>query len=327
MLHKSVIVLPTLLAACGASAASDLPDSGECRPLTLHESVDRAAPWQGTVFTIVMENKRRDEILGNPKAPYLNQLAAQGAVAAGFHNPPGLHPSEPNYIWMVSGRTFGIKDDRDPTGKTTIRSSSHLVDQIEAAGLDWRSYQESMGEPCGIRSHGRYVAKHDPFVYFADVNGWDGRQFQPSTRCQDHVVDYTELDADLKAGTVPEYVFVTPNLDNDMHDGSIARGDAWLAREVPKIMASDAYQSGGVLFVTWDEGSGGNDDAPFIVVGPNVKPGFVSQTYYHHGSYLKTVQAILGVEPLPCVDDPAAVPTMDDLFSVPLPPPPVPASS
>ena len=36
---------------------------------------------------------------------------------------------------------------------------------------------------------------------------------------------------------------------DDMHDGSVAQGDAWLAREVPKILASDAFNNGGVLFL------------------------------------------------------------------------------
>ena len=82
------------------------------------------------------------------------------------------------------------------------------------------------------------------------------RPFSPSARCTEHVVDYSQLDADLAAGSVPEYVFITPNLTNDMHDGSIAQGDAWLAREVPKILASDRFKQGGVLFLLWDEGSG-----------------------------------------------------------------------
>ena len=55
---------------------------------------------------------------------------------------------------------------------------------------------------------------------------------------------------------MPKYVFITPNLDDDMHDGSIAQGDAWLAQQVPKIMATDAYKHSGVIFLLWDEGSG-----------------------------------------------------------------------
>jgi phospholipase C len=219
---------------------------------------------------------------------------------------------------MVAGQNFGILNDDDPSARQTIDSTSHLVDQIEAAGLTWKSYQESMGEPCGLTSHGLYAAKHNPFVYFNDVNGWDGTSFQPSARCNTHVVDYSQLDADIAAGQVPTYVFITPNMINDMHDGTVADGDAWLAREVPKILATDAYKHGGVLFLTWDEGTSQTDDPPFIAVSPNAKPGFVSQTEHNTSSFLKTVQAMLGVEVLPCSLQPDAVSRMDELFTVPM---------
>jgi hypothetical protein len=134
------------------------------------------------------------------------------------------------------------------------------------------------------------------------------------------VVDYSQLDADLAGNAVPDYVFITPNLDHDMHDGSVADGDAWLSREVPKLLASDAFKRGGVLFLLWDEGGGtpASDDPPFIAISPHSRAGFVSQTDYDTSSFLKTVQAVLGVDALPCDDGADSVATMDDLFSVPL---------
>ncbi|HEY0255618.1 MAG TPA: alkaline phosphatase family protein [Kofleriaceae bacterium] len=274
--------------------------------------------FSGTVFTIALENHSRSQIFGNRHAPFINRLAREGAVAAGYHD-PYVHPSEANYLWMVSGQNFGVLDDEDPAVHS-LESTTHLADQIELAGLTWRSYQESMGAPCGLRSHGRYAAKHDPFVYFNDVNGWDGSTFQPSQRCNDHVVDYTVLDRDLAAGTVAKYVFITPNLDHDMHDGSVADGDAWLAHEVPKILASDAYKHGGVLFILWDEGGGtpARDDPPFIVMSPNAREGYVSKLDYDTSSYLKTVESVLGLGMLPCENMRIGVRSMDDLFGKPI---------
>jgi acid phosphatase len=157
-------------------------------------------------------------------------------------------------------------------------------------------------------------------VFFNDINGWDGTQFQPSQRCIDHVVDYAEFDADIAAGTIPNYVFITPNLDNDMHDGSIADGDAWLAREVPKILATPAFTNGGVLFLLWDEGSGRpvRDDPPFIAISPNVNVGMKSYVEYDTSSYLKTVQTALGLSALPCDVGAESVDTMEELFSTPM---------
>lgn len=312
----------TFLSTAGAPGCASPNTSGntiaECRALA--STTTRAAPpaaWGGTVFTVVMENHDRTEILGNPQAPYINDLAGRGAVAAGYHD-SYVHPSEPNYIWMVAGQNFGILNDDDPRPASSIPSGSHLVDQIEAAGLTWKTYQEGMGEPCGLHSHGRYAVKHNPFAYFSDINGSDGVTFQPSARCTEHMVDYSVLDADLAAGTVPNYVFITPDMVHDMHDGSVATGDAWLATELPKIFASPAYQQGGVLFLLWDEGSGQSDEPPFIVASPNARAGFVSQADYDTSSYLKTVQAMLGLDALPCGTQPDQVATMDDLFTAPL---------
>jgi len=312
-----VAVMAAAVIALGGCAPNTSGSTvAECRSLSATPA-QRPAGWSGTVFTIVMENHDRSQIVGDANAPYINSLVAGGAEAAGYHD-SYVHPSEPNYIWMVAGENFGILNDDDPHPGQTIASTSHLANQIERAGLTWKTYQEDMGAGCGLKSHGPYAVKHNPFAYFSDINGWNGSTFQPGARCTEHMVDYGQLDLDLAAGRVPSYVFITPNMIHDMHDGSIRDGDDWLAREIPKILASDAYRNGGVLFLLWDEGSGQGDDPPFIVVSPNVRPGFVSHVDYDTSSYLKTVQAILGVEPLPCAADPAKVSTMDDLFTVPL---------
>ena len=153
------------LAACGPNNSGSTDT--QCRALAA-TAAQRPAAWTGTVFTIVMENKSRGQILGNSGAPYVNGLAQANAVAAGYHD-SYVHPSEPNYIWMVAGENFGILNDDDPTAANTIDSQSHLADQLERAGLTWKTYQESMGAPCGLQSHGTYAVKHNPFAYFTDV--------------------------------------------------------------------------------------------------------------------------------------------------------------
>jgi phospholipase C len=299
----------------GPGSGSD-PTSSVCTDLVFQDK-QPSTMWQGSVFTIVMENKSQAEIFGNANAPFINALANDNAVATGYRDSL-VHPSEPNYIRMVAGEAFGIKDDADPR-TNHIDVQGHIADQLEMQGMSWKSYQESMGAPCGLTSNGLYAAKHNPFVYFDDINGWDGKAFQPAGRCTEHVVDYSELDADLASGNVPKYAFITPNLQNDMHDGSIAKGDAWLANEVPKILSSDAFNHGGVLFLAWDESSPGSDDPPMIVISANAKRGFQSAVPYDAASYLKTVQTLLGLQSLPCAATrDATTATMDDLFDVPL---------
>jgi len=321
-----------LLAAvvCGHLAGCSVDLSGntdiECRPLSTNAiSPSRdSSPFHGSVFTVVLENTSAKRLLSGRDTPYIQSLAERYAVASAYTD-TFVHPSEPNYIWMVAGQNFGILDDKAPIANH-IASTSHIADQIEQAGLTWKTYQESMGEPCGIVSNYPYEPKHNPFVYFDDIVGWDGQNLTRQQRCLDHVVDYSELDNDLAAGTVPDYVFITPNMKHDMHDGSVAAGDTWLARELPKILASEAFLDGGVLFLTGDEGDGRSvtdwsqeDDPIMIVVSPLAKQGYVSEEPYDTSSYLKTVQTLLGLEPLPCGEDPTLVDSMDDLFAVPLP--------
>jgi len=315
---RIVLFLTCATAAAGCATTAGNTDL-TCQSMTVTQA-QRPANWRGTVFTLVMENKNRSDIVGNTgEAPYLNQLIAQNALAAGYHD-PYIHPSEPNYLWMAAGENFGILDDNDPSSHS-IAATSHIADQIEKAGLTWRAYEESMGAPCGLSSQGEYGAKHDPFVFFDDINGWDGSAFQPSTRCTTHVVDFSQFDVDVAAGNLPDYVFITPNLDDDMHDGTIQQGDQWAATQVPKILASPAYLNGGVLFILWDEGDGlpAGDDPPFIAISPQAKHGYVSNVDYDTSSYLLTVEKMLGVNALPCGFDPGSAASMDDLFTSALP--------
>jgi hypothetical protein len=107
-----------------------------------------------------------------------------------------------------------------------------------------------------------------------------------------------------------------------MHAGSISLGEGWLANEIPKLMATDNYKNGGVIFLLWDEGGGSpaSDDPPFLAISPNAVSGMRSQVDYDTSSYLLTVQNILGVEPLPCAAtaDRTTTAAMTDLFTAPL---------
>ncbi len=315
-LTLAFLALTVAAAGCANTAGNT---SVTCSAVTATDTVP-SPEWQGTVFTIVMENKSQSDILGNKDAPFINSLASQNTIAAGYRDNL-VHPSEPNYLWMVAGENFGVLDDNDPVSHH-IDSTSHIADQLEAAGLSWKEYAESMGQPCGVTGQYPYEPKHNPFVYFNDINGWDGTAFHPEGRCSQHVVDYSQFDADLQSKQLPKYVFITPNMIHDMHDGTVADGDQWLSQEVPKILASDAFNNGGVLFLTWDEGGGypQSDDPPMIVISPHAKRGYVSQTAFNASSYLKTVQTILGLQTLPCNPSGDGVQTMDELFDVSIAP-------
>jgi len=135
--HRSHLVrktIPIITALCGIAACANQSGNTNTTCQTVQQpAAASTADWQGTVFTIVMENKNASDILGNADAPFINQLAKQNVVAGGYHD-AFIHPSEPNYIWMAAGENFGIEDDNDPASHS-IAPPSHIADQPEAAGV------------------------------------------------------------------------------------------------------------------------------------------------------------------------------------------------
>jgi len=189
------------------------------------------------VFLIVMENEESTGIMGNNAAAYINALATGHGLATQYF--AVSHPSLPNYLALTAGSTFGIASDC--TG--CYVNATNIADQVESSGRSWKGYLESMPSSCYVGDAYPYMQKHNPFIYYNDV------RTNPA-RCAEHVVPFTQLSTDLTNGTVPNLAWITPNMCNDMHDCSIATGDAWLANVVPGILASSAFQNGGVLFIT-----------------------------------------------------------------------------
>jgi phospholipase C len=259
----------------------------------------------GPIFVIVMENTSWSEIKGSRNSPYINSLLShpQASYANNYNNPQGTHPSLGNYLWMEAGTRFGIADDSDPTAPANqLRGQEHLAKQLQTAGISWKTYQENIsGKECPLNTKRPYAPKHNPFIYFDDVTD----SFNPaSPYCIAHVRPFEELTRDLASNTVAKYVFITPNLCNDMHDACapthnrIKQGDTWLQNLVPAILASHAYQNNGALIITWDEAdyswnaaSSGDGPIGFILLSPQAKgKGYSNNVYYNHGSLLRSIE-------------------------------------
>ena len=261
------------------------------------------------VFLIMMENTSLTTLQASTRAPYLASLAAKGAVSTNYHGV--AHPSLPNYLALTSGSTQGVSCDCSPAGPhctSTCSEScacnigtSHLGDQLESAGLTWRAYGEDMGTACNMAAANLYAPKHVPFLYYDNVQ-------TNAARCGAHVVDFAaNFATDLAAA--PSFVFIAPNLENDMHnlhsekDKNIASGDTWLSKVVPQILASAAYQDGGVLVIAWDEDDFSglvavDDPVPFYLLSPYAKAGFSSTVRADHYSLLATIAEGLRLAPL-----------------------------
>src|SRR5204862_220977 len=249
-----------------------------------------------------MENKNWVQILGSSSAPYINNtLLPMASHAELYFNPPLVHPSLPNYLWLEAGVNFGVFND-DPPSANHQSTTEHLVTLLQKSGISWKTYQEDIsGADCPLVSNGLYAVKHNPFVYFDDVTN---DQDPNSANCIGHVPPSSERATDLANNTVAQYNFITPNECNDMHDGCaplndpMRQGDTWLSQNLPAILNSAAYRSGGAVFVTWDEGEFSDGPIGMIVVSPFAKGnGYQNFIRYTHGSTLRTFQEIFGVGP------------------------------
>jgi len=282
-----------------------------------------------TVFVIILENHNwtgndagasfgDPDIKGNPLAPYINgTLLKTSAHAEQYFNPPGNHPSQPNYLWLQAGTNFGVLADTQP-GQPQLLTHKHLTKLLEEAGISWKNYAEpDFGSPsfdvCPL-DFSFLDVEHLATVYFNDVN--DG--LNPLSReCISHVVPYDYLATDLANNTVARYNLINPNLCHQGHEGispcdsrepadNTLRSDQWLRKNVPLILESQAYKEGGALFITWDEaeddGQFSDGPIPFFLLSPFAKGGgkaeFSNSIHYDHSSTLKTIEEIFDVTPL-----------------------------
>jgi phospholipase C len=273
-------------AGCASGASTALAASRPCGTLSA-----RAVHYKHVIW-IVMENHSYSTIIGSSQAPYINSLSKSCGLATNYHNVS--HPSLPNYVALTSGLGLsGISQftsDCDPVSPC-VASAPSIFGQTKS----WKSYEESMPSNCFKTSSGEYAVRHNPAAYYTTLSG-----------CATNDVPYPQLASDLKRNRLPAFSFITPNLIDDMHDGTIPDGDNWLKANVPKILSSSEYKAGSVvLFITWDEGEGGASNncatntsdvgchVATLVASPSTKRGTKSGTLFNHYSLLGSTERLL----------------------------------
>jgi phosphatidylinositol-3-phosphatase len=270
------------------------------------------APAYHHVIWIFMENHSYDTIIGSSQAPYMNLLATECGLATDYHNVS--HPSLPNYISATSALPLAslapFSGDCNPTGSCTTSTES-----IFGQGETWKAYEESMPSNCDRSNAGNYAVRHNPPTYYTTLSD-----------CSSNDVPFSQLSSDLAGNTLPAFSFVTPNLIDDMHDGTVADGDTWLSQNLPTIFNSSEYRDGTTaVFITWDEGEGGSSDncaantidvgchVAALVISPSTRPGTRSATLFNHYSLLGTAEEMLG---LPRLGQAASSPSMAGAFNL-----------
>ena len=227
--------------------------------------VAAALPTPAHVVVVVEENRSAADIIGNKSAPYINSLAANGALMT--QSFAITHPSEPNYLALFAGDTFGLASDACPVDGD---AAPNLGSELLAGGQTFTGYSEDLPSVGSTTcTAGKYARKHAPWVNFTNVppaSSVPFSSFPPSS-------DYARL---------PTVAFVIPNLDNDMHDGSVAQGDAWLNNNL-SAYAIWAKANNSLLVVTWDEDDNSeNNQIPTIFYGANVKTSTYGQPVTHY---------------------------------------------
>ncbi|MED1204606.1 alkaline phosphatase family protein [Heyndrickxia acidicola] len=230
-------------------------------------------------IVIVMEENHSDqEIIGNSKAPYMNKLAKMGMNFTNMH--AITHPSQPNYIALFSGSTQGVTSDSCPHSF----NAPNMAEELTKAGKSFAGYSEDL-PTVGFKgcSSGLYYRKHSPWVNFTNLPASVNKPFSmfPS--------DYSKL---------PTVSFVIPNLNNDMHNGTIEEADKWLKTNIDPYIKW-ANKNNSLFILTWDEDdhSSTENKIPTIFAGQMVKSGKTDQKYNLY-SILRTIEDMYGLPAL-----------------------------
>ncbi len=258
------------------------------------------------VMVVVMENKNLAQVIGSADAPYTDSLATSYGLATRSY--AFGHPSLPNYLDLVSGSNQGVSDDNPPSSHR-FPGVATLADQLVTAGFSAKAYAENLpSDPTS--SAGEYAVRHVPWEYFPDA--------------RITVADASSLLHDLDSTGAPDFVWYTPNLIDDEHDGSVAQGDAFLARLVPEVQSTSWYRAGGEIIVEWDEsdsdntgidGGGGGHIATIVVSAALKAHPRQDPTPVDTAGILRSVEDVYGLGHLGAARD-AASGSIDALLGV-----------
>ena len=279
-------------------------------------AVAQNVPHSSHVWIINEENRSFEDVIGNPQMPYYNELVRQYGLATQFYS--DQHSSLPALMWFVAGAAVDSNNDTVSCDHT----QDNVVRELLAKGYDWRSYQEDLPSAGFQGLYGGagdlYYRRHNPLIDFSDVCLGTGQYVNS--------VALTQMAADFAEGRTVNFAWITPDILDDDHSGSLQAADQWLQANVSAILARPEFGPGGdgILFIVWDEaddsdnrcsatvsqGCGGR--TPELVIGPQVKPGYQSTVTYHNENVLATVCAAMDLFTCPGAAQGAA--PMADFF-------------
>jgi hypothetical protein len=239
------------------------------------------------IVIVILENKNADSARAQP---FMHWLADNGAYLEQYY--AITHPSQPNYIALISGSTRSVTNDQN-----VILNAPHIGQFVT-----WKTYAEGYPEGgCHTEKQIlRYVRKHNPFISFADVADHEA--------CR-NIVPFTHFAVDLKSGSLPRLSLVIPNLDDDAHDQPVRYADDWLTANFKPLMVNPTVWSDTLLIVTFDEDqkkwiAGGDGNRVYIALwgGPIMPHTVISGVSYDHYDLLRTIEELFHVTPMAAGD-------------------------
>ncbi|HYS34854.1 MAG TPA: alkaline phosphatase family protein, partial [Pseudonocardiaceae bacterium] len=324
MAGRTRIVVTVAAVAAGLTLA--VPNASASAPV----------PHYDHVFMVVEENHGFTDVIGNPAAPNLNALAQQYGVATDYF--AVSHPSEPNYVAMLGGSTFGVTTD-NPYYVNKVDQPS-LISQLDHAGISWKAYLQGLPQagyqgicyPANCNGapdkDPLYVSKHNGITNF--TTSWNAAD-------RSRQVPIEQLTTDLRRGTVPAFNYVIPDECHDQHGDPpycidsgtvgdpqdqrlVATGDQYLGNLVRIITGAGFWAKGNnAIVVVYDEGddnAGGGGRAASVVITSHGPRHVQDATPYSHYSLLQTIQGTFGLGCLANTCDTAHVTSMSPLLTI-----------
>jgi len=299
----------TAPAAAGTATVTATSTQDKTKSGTASVTVQLQTPLSKHVVLVMEENQSFDTVVGNSNVwPNLNNLIRNGALPTNYY--ANSHPSIGNYFMLTTGQLLTTDDN-----STTVWDVDNIARRMLAAGVPFRIYAEGITQGYVGGNTGLYLIRHDPFAMLSDVAS------NPQV-ANETIWPFSQFATDLANGTLPEFSYIVPDVDDDAHNGTPQQADTWLQTNVVVPLSNfSAFQLGGdgVLIVDFDEAAdsdstnGGGHVAP-VLWGPIVKVGYMqtSAALYQHQSMLRTM-----VEALQLANPPgaaASAPEMSEFF-------------
>lgn len=299
----------TAPAAAGAATitATSVQDTTQSGNATV--TVQSQTPPQSKhIVMVIEENVGYSSVVRDGNWPNLNSLISNGALATNYY--ANSHPSIGNYFMLTTGQLLTIDDN-----STQVWNVDNIARRMLAANVSFRIYAEGITQGYVGGDTGLYLIRHNPFAMLSDIAN------NPQVANQT-IWPFSQFATDLANGTLPEFSYIVPNVNDDAHDGTPQQADSWLETNVVTRLSNDpSFQSGGdgVFIVDFDEAaitdfSHGGGHVAAVFWGPLAKVGYMqaSTTVYQHQSMLRTVMDTLGLSNPPAAA--VAAPSMSEFL-------------